>query len=114
MKDSQEYILIRSLELRHSPWISEMDNPNQLQDRGIHRSFIIQFNDSIDRISMLIYFKHLSILKLTLYYRKKSAENRKNKKQYPQQKMRLSFDNTLELLTYLSSKNYKADWFEIR
>ena len=28
--------------------------------------------------------------------------------------MRLSFDNTLELLTYISSKNYKADWFEIR
>ena len=114
MKDSQEYILIRSLELRHSPWISEMDNPNQLQDRGIHRSFIIQFNDSIDRISMLIHFKHLSILKMELCYRKKGAENRKKKKQYPQHKMRLSFDNTLELLTYLSSKNYKADWFELR
>ena len=114
MKDNQEYILIKSIQLRHSPWISEIDNPSQLQDRGIHRSFIIQFNDSIDRISMLIHFKHLSILKLTLYYRKRSAENRKNKKQYPQQKMRLSFDNTLELLTYLSSKNYKADWFEIR
>jgi len=114
MKDSQEYILIRSLELRHSPWISEMDNPNQLQDRGIHRSFIIQFNDRIDRISMLIHFKHLSILKMELCYRKKGAENRKKKKQYPQHKMRLSFDNTLELLTYLSSKNYKADWFELR
>ncbi|MBT6235213.1 MAG: hypothetical protein HOI49_03865 [Bacteroidetes bacterium] len=114
MKDSQEYILIRSLELRHSPWISEMDNPNQLQDGGTHRSFIIQFNDSIDRISMLIHFKHLSILKMELCYRKKGAENRKKKKQYPQHKMRLSFDNTLELLTYLSSKNYKADWFEIR
>ena len=114
MKDSQEYILIRSLELRHSPWISEMDNPNQLQDRGIHRSYIIQFNDSIDRISMLIHFKHLSILKMELCYRKKGAENRKKKKQYPQHKMRLSFDNTLELLTYLSSKNYKADWFELR
>ena len=114
MKDSQEYILIRSLELRHSPWISEMDNPNQLQDRGIHRSFIIQFNDSIDRISMLIHFKELNILKMELCYRKKGAENRKKKKQYPQHKMRLSFDNTLELLTYLSSKNYKTDWFELR
>ena len=114
MKDSQEYILLRSIELRHSPWISEMDNPNQLQDWGIHRSFIIQFNDSIDRISMLIHFKHLSILKMELCYRKKGAENRKKKKQYPQHKMRLSFDNTLELLTYLSSKNYKADWFELR
>ena len=91
-----------------------MDNPNQLQDRGIHRSFIIQFNDSIDRISMLIHFKHLSILKMELCYRKKGAENRKKKKQYPQHKMRLSFDNTLELLTYLSSKNYKTDWFELR
>ena len=28
--------------------------------------------------------------------------------------MRLSFDNTLELLTYLSSKNYKVDYIEIR
>jgi len=63
---------------------------------------------------MLIHFKHLSILKLTLYYRKKSAENRKNKKQYPQHKMNLPFENTLELLTYLSSKNYKVDWIEIR
>ena len=114
MKDNQEYILFKSIELRHSPWISEIDNPSKLKFGDIHRSFIIQFNDSIDRISMLIHLKHLSILKLTLYYRKKSAENRKNKKQYPQQKMRLSFDNTLELLTYLSSKNYKADWFEIR
>ena len=114
MKDNQEYILIRSLELRHSPWISEIDNPNQLQGGNIHRSFIIEFNDNIDRISMLIHFKHLSILKMELCYRKKGAENRKNKKQYPQHKMRLPFDNTLELLTYLSSKNYKVDWFEIR
>ena len=114
MKDSQEYILLRSIELRHSPWISEIDNPNQLQGGNIHRSFIIEFNDNIDRISMLIHFKHLSILKMELCYRKKGAENRKKKKQYPQHKMRLSFDNTLELLTYLSSKNYKADWFELR
>ena len=28
--------------------------------------------------------------------------------------MNLSFENTLELLTYLSSKNYKVDWIEIR
>ena len=114
MKDNQEYILFKSIELRHSPWISEIDNPNQLQGGNIHRSFIIQFNDSIDRISMLIHFKHLSILKMELCYRKKGAENRKKKKQYPQHKMRLSFDNTLELLTYLSNKNYKVDWFEIR
>ena len=114
MKDSQEYILLRSIELRHSPWISEIDNPNQLQGGNIHRSFIIEFNDNIDRISMLIHFKHLSILKMELCYRKKGAENRKKKKQYPQHKLRLSFDNTLELLTYLSSKNYKADWFELR
>ena len=114
MKDNQEYILIKSIQLRHSPWISEVDNPSQLQDRNIHRSFIIQFNDSIDRISMLIHFKHLSIHNLTLHYRKKSARNRKTQKVYPQHKMRLSFDNTIELLTYLSSKNYKADWFEIR
>ena len=114
MKDNQEYILIKSIQLRHSPWISEMDNPNQLQDRGIHKSFIIEFNNNIDRVAMLIHFKELNILKMELCYRKKGAENRKKKKQYPQHKMRLSFDNTLELLTYLSSKNYKADWFEIR
>ena len=114
MKDNQEYILIKSIQLRHSPWISEMDNPNQLQDRSIHRSFIIGFNDNIDRVAMLIHFKELNILKMELYYRKKGAENRKKKKQYPQHKMRLSFNNTLELLTYLSHKNYKADWFELR
>ena len=79
MKDSQEYILIRSLELRHSPWISEMDNPNQLQDRGIHRSFIIQFNDSFDRISMLIHLKHLSILKLTFITEKRVLKTEKIK-----------------------------------
>ena len=28
--------------------------------------------------------------------------------------MRLCFETTLELLTYLSSKNYKVDWLEIR
>ena len=114
MRDNQEYILLKSIELRHSPWKSEIDNPNKLQDGGTHRSFIIQFNRNIDRVAMLIHFKELNILKMELYYRKKSAENRKNKKQYPQNKMRLSFDNTLELLTYLSSKNCKADWFEIR
>ena len=114
MKDNQEYILFKSIELRHSPWISEIDNPSKLKFGDIHRSFIIQFNDNIDRISMLIHFKHLSIHNLTLHYRKKSARNRKTQKVYPQHKMRLSFDNTIELLTYLSSKNYKADWFEIR
>ena len=114
MKDNQEYILIKSIGLRHSPWISEMDNPDQLQDRVIHRSFIIQFNNNLDRISMLIHFKHLSIHKLSLHYRKRSARNRKTKKVYPQHKMNLSFENTLELLTYLSSKNYKVDGIEIR
>ena len=114
MNDNQEYILFKSIELRHSPWISEIDNPNQLQGGSIHRSFIIEFNDNIDRVAMLIHFKELNILEMELCYRKKTAENRKKKKQYPQHKMRLSFDNTLELLTYLSSKNYKADWFEIR
>ena len=114
MKDNQEYVLFKSIELRHSPWISEMDNPNQLQGENIHMSFIIQFNRNIDRVAMLIHFKELNILEMELHYRKKGAENRKKKKQYPQHKMRLSFDNTLELLTYLSSKNCKADWFEIR
>jgi hypothetical protein len=113
MKDNQEYILFRSIELRHSSWISEIDNPNKLQE-GTHRSFIIQFNNNFDRISMLIHFKHLSIHNLTLHYSKKSARNRKTKKVYPQHKMNLSFENTLELLTYLSSKNYKVDWIEIR
>ncbi len=91
-----------------------MDNPNQLQGENIHRSFIIQFNRNIDIVAMLIHFKELNILEMELCYRKKSAENRKNKKQYPQHKLRLSFNNTLELLTYLSHKNYKADWFELR
>ena len=114
MKDNQEYILLKSIELRHSPWISEIDNPNQLQGGSIHRSFIIEFNDNIDRVAMLIHFKELNILEMELYYRKKSAYNRKHRKVYPQHKMRLSFSNTLKLLTYLSSKNYKADWFEVR
>jgi hypothetical protein len=123
MKDSQEYILFKTIELRHSPSIEEMDNArsswmvlgnsNKLQE-GPHRSFIIQFNNNFDSISMLIHFKHLSIHNLTLYYRKKSARNRKTKKVYPQHKMNLSFENTLELLTYLSSKSYTIDWLEIR
>ncbi len=28
--------------------------------------------------------------------------------------MRLSFNNTLELLAYLSNKNYNVDWFNIK
>ena len=113
MKDSQEYILFKTIALRYSPWIEDMENTNQLQE-GTHRSFVIEFNNNIDRISMLIHFKHLSIHNLILHYRKKSARNRKTKKVYPQHKMNLSFQNTLELLTYLSSKNYEVDWIEIR
>ena len=123
MKDSQEYILFKTIRLRYSPWMEDMENalpsrmvvgsPNKLQE-GTHRSFAIEFNNNIDRTSMLIHFKHLSIHNLTLHYRKKSARNRKTQKVYPQHKMNLFFENTLELLTYLSSKNYKADWIEIR
>ena len=113
MKDSQEYILFKTIALRYSPWIADMDDPNKLQ-KGTHRSFTVKFNNNFDRISMLIHFKHLSIHNLTLHYRKKSAKNRKSKKVYPQHKMNLSFENTLELLTYLSSKNYEVDWIEIR
>mgnify|MGYP006061748135 CR=1 FL=1 len=113
MKDSQDYILFKTIGLRHSPWIEDMDDPNKLQE-GTHRSFTIKFNNNFDRISILIHFKHLSIHSLKLHYRKKSARNRKSKKVYPQHKMNLSFENTLELLTYLSSKNYKVDWIEIR
>ena len=113
MKDSQEYILFKTIALRYSPWKVDMDNPNKLQE-GTHKSFAIEFNINFDRISMLIHFKHLRIHNLILHYRKKSARNRKNKKVYPQHKMNLSFENTLELLTYLSSKNYKVDWIDIR
>ena len=113
MKDSQEYILFKTIGLRHSPWIEDMNDANKLQE-GTHRSFNIEFNNNIDRISMLIHFKHLSIHNLTLHYRKKSARNRKTQKVYPQHKMNLFFENTLELLTYLSSKNYEVDWIEIR
>ena len=55
MKDNQEYILFKSIELRHSAWISEMDNPNQLQGGNIHRSFIIEFNDNIDVLKISDY-----------------------------------------------------------
>lgn len=113
MKDSQEYILIRSIELRHYASITEINNPNKFQELE-HRSFNLTFNPNIDRISILIHFKHLNIYDMKLWYRKKSARNRKTKKAYPQHKMNLSFDNTLELLSYLASKNYKIDWFEIR
>ena len=113
MKDSQEYILFKTIALRYSPWIEDMDNHNKLE-KGTHRSFTIKFNNDFDRISMLIHFKHLSIHNLILHYRKKSARNRKTKKVYPQHKMNLSFQNTLELLIYLSSKNYEVDWIEIR
>ena len=113
MKDSQEYILFKTIELRYSPWIEDMDDHNKLE-KGTHRSFTIKFNNDFDRISILIHFKHLSIHNLTLHYRKKSARNRKTQKVYPQHKMNLFFENTLELLTYLSSKNYKVDWIEIR
>jgi hypothetical protein len=113
MKDNQEYILFKTLELRHSPHIEDRDGLNKRQV-GTHRSLIVQFNNNFDRISILIHFKHLSINNLTLHYRKKSASNRKTKKVYPQHKMNLSFENTLELLTYLSSKKYQVDWIEIR
>ena len=113
MKDNQEYILFKAIGLRYAPWIEDMDDPNKLE-KGTHRSFTIEFNNGFDKISMLIHFKHLSIHKLILHYRKKSASNRKTQKVYPQHKMNLSFQNTLELLTYLSSKNYDVDWIEIR
>ena len=113
MKESQQYILFKTIELRYSPWIVDIDDLNKLE-KGTNRSFTIKFNNDFDRISMLIHFKHLSIHKLILNYRKKSARNRKTKKVYPQHKMNLSFENTLELLTYLSSKNYKVDCIEIR
>lgn len=113
MKDNQEYILFKTIGLRYSSCIGDMDDPNKLQESA-HRSFVIEFNNNFDRTSILIHFKHLSIHNLTLHYHKKSASNKKTKKVYPQHKMNLSFENTLELLTYLSSKNYHVDWIEIR
>ena len=113
MKDNQEYILFKTIALRHSPYLEGRESLNKLQ-LETHRSLIVQFNNNFDRIFILIHFKHLSIHNLTLHYRKKSASNRKTKKVYPQHKMNLSFENTLELLTYLSSKNYQVDWIEIR
>jgi len=113
MKDNQEYILLKSIELRHSPFVFETEDPCKIK-HGIHRSFILQFNLNIDRMFMFIHFKHLKINAMELYYRKKSGKNRKTRKVYPQHKMRLTFDNTHELLYYLGCKNYKIDWFEIR
>lgn len=112
MKDSKEYILITSIELRYAPWIEDEES-NKLQE-GKYRSFNLIFNSNIDRISMLIHLKHLKIYKMRLFYRQKSAKNRKIKKVYPQHQMKLFFSNTLKLLSYLSSKNYKIDDFEIR
>ena len=73
MKDNQEYILFKSIELRHSPWISEIDNPNQLLGENIHRSFIIQFNRNIDRVALLIHFKELNIIEMELMLQEKKC-----------------------------------------
>ena len=113
MNDNQEHILIKSIELRHYPWINKIFEPNILENKK-HRAFNLVFNSYIDRVSMLIHFKELRILEMELYYRKKSADNRKKRKAYPQHKMRVTFNNTLELLNYLSKKNYKVDWFNIK
>lgn len=102
MKDNQEYILFKTIGLRYSPLMEdellsriEEGNPNILE-KYKHRSFNIEFNNNFDRISILIHFKHLSIHNLTLHYRKKSSKNRKTQKVYPQHKMKLFFENTLE------------------
>ena len=113
MKDSQDYILIQSLELRHSPWITEEGSSTKLQE-GKYRSFNLSFKPGVDEISMLIHFKHLKIYNMNLKYQKKNIKNRKTKKVYQKHKMRLFFDNTIELLTYLSSKKYKILCFDIR
>ena len=113
MKDSQEYILIHSLELRHSPWITEEGSSTKLQN-GKYRSFYLSFNCKIDAVSILIHFKDLKIYYMNLRYQKKNIKKKKRKKVYPQQKMRLFFDNTIGLLTYLSSKKYNINYFDIR
>lgn len=105
--------MIQSIELRHSPWINDIDKPNILEN-NTYRSFNLMFNTNIDRLSMLIHFKELKIHEMQLYYRKNGTRSNKATKVYPQHKMRLSFNNTLELLEYLSNKNYNVDWFNIK
>ena len=118
MKDSQQYVLIETVTLRYVPL--EMSHSQMCitnNDSGIeneaHRSFQIKFNKNYNDLAILIHFKHLQISDLQLYYRKKKLRNKNNKKANPQRKMRLHFNTTLELLTYLSSKSYKIDWLEI-
>ena len=113
MKDSQQYVLIEtvqlryvSLEMNHSHFCI-IDNDSAIENDA-HRSFQVEFNPCYNDLAILIHFKHLQISDLQLYYRKKN-----NKKANPQRKMRLHFNTTLELLTYLSSKSYKIDCLEI-
>ena len=118
MKDSQQYVLIETVTLRYVPLEmshSQMcitNNDSRIENEA-HRSFQVKFNKNYNDLAILIHFKHLQISDLQLYYRKKKLRNKNNKKANPQRKMRLHFNTTLELLTYLSSKSYKIDWLEI-
>ena len=118
MKDSQKYVLIETVTLRYVPLemshsqMCIIDNDSGIENEA-HRSFQVKFNPRYSDLAILIHFKHLQISDLLLYYRKKKLRNKNNKKVNLQRKMRLHFNTTLELLTYLSSKSYKIDWLEI-
>ena len=118
MKDSQHYVLIETVTLRYVPLemshsqMCIIDNDSGIENEA-HRSFQVKFNPCYSDLAILIHFKHLQISDLQLYYRKKKLRNKNNKKANPQRKMRLHFNTTLELLTYLSSKSYKIDCLEI-
>ena len=76
MKDSQQYLLIESLTLRHVPLemkgslMSVIKNLSVI-DNEANRSFEIKFNPFYHGLFVLIQFKHLQISDLQLYYRKK-------------------------------------------
>ena len=110
MKPLMNSLLFHTIRLDYSPNIGQLHDENKFEE-GTHRSFTMRTSNTSENIWLLNHFKHLKIIRLKLYYR--NVRTRTKKKQ-EQKKMRRTFENTGELVTYLYSKKYKIDNFEIR
>jgi hypothetical protein len=110
MKPTLNSQLFQTICLNYSPNIGQLDDETTYEE-GTHRSFTLKVTNTSENIWLLNHFRHLKIVRLKLCYR--NVRTRTKKKQ-EQKKMRRKFENTSELATYLASKKYKIDNFEIR
>ena len=78
------------------------------------QAFEMFMGEARDHLWFLMHFNHLEIEEHRIHYQEHRGVRQRKNTVYPKRRLRKQFRDTASLLTYLDTKPYRIEWFEIQ